>query len=70
MDDEQAKAYRAQYPRRVAAQKALDAALTPVSDAPAEATRQAWEPMRQFVQEGPDVGQRQEPASEKGQRIN
>lgn len=60
-------AYRAQAKRRKAFQDALDAALTPVSNAPAEAVRAAYEPIRQFQKEGPDVGEQDK--AESKQRV-
>ena len=56
-EDARHDAYVAQRTRREAFQAALDAALIPASDAPAEAVRAGWEPMRQFVQEGPHIGE-------------
>ena len=56
-EDARHAAYVAQRARREVFQAQLDAALTPPSDAPAEAVRDAWEPMRQFVQEGSDIGE-------------
>lgn len=66
--EEQAR--RERWLRRRDYQEALDAALTPVSDAPAQRVRAAWEPIRQFTQEGADVGEQNEAESRKGQRIN
>ena len=65
MDPEQ-QARRERYLNRLAFQRAQDAALTPPSDAPAAAVRAAWKPIDQFLKEGPDVGERQEPESKQG----
>jgi hypothetical protein len=48
----------------------LDAMLIPPSDAPADQVREDWEPIEQFITEGPDVGETDFPESEAGQRIN
>ena len=69
-DDAQAAAHRAQHEARAAYQAAQDAALTPSSDAPAVQTRANWQPIDDFLKEGPDVGYEDEAESEKGQRIN
>ena len=61
---------REQYLARCAYQRAMDALLTPPSQAPAEAVRLAWLPMEQFVKEGPDVGETDFCESEAGQRIS
>lgn len=69
-DAEQAALHRAQHALREAYQALLDAALTPASDAPAEAVRADWQPIEDVIKEGPDVGFREEAGSEKDQRIN
>jgi hypothetical protein len=48
----------------------LDALLMPPSDEPADQVREDWEPIDQFITEGPDVGETDFPGSEAGQRIN
>jgi hypothetical protein len=58
------------YEAREAYQAWLDAALTPASDAAALQTRANWQPIEDFIEEGPDVGYREEPESEEVQRIN
>lgn len=67
---ERAAAYRLQHDRRAAFQAALDRALTPASDAPAEAVRADWQPITDFLQEGSDVGEADEAGSEGDQRLN
>lgn len=64
------EARRARYLARQAFQRQLDAALTPPSQAPAQAVRDAWEPIELLITEGPDVGEADFPESEAGQRIN
>lgn len=68
-EEERAAAYRLQYARRKAFQGAQDDALAGDDDALAALTER-WQPMIDFVKEGPDVGERDEPESEGGQRIN
>ncbi len=70
MADDERLANIAAHAAREAYQAAQDAALTPASDAPAVQTRANWQPIEQFIQEGPDVGYEDEAESEKGQRIN
>ena len=70
MTDPERLANIAAHAAREAYQAAQDAALTPVSDAAAAQTRANWQPMTDFIQEGPDVGYREEAESEEGQRIN
>jgi len=69
-DAEQAALHRAQPALREVYQALLDAALTPASDARAEAGRTDWQPIEDVIKEGPDVGFREEAGSEKDQRIN
>jgi hypothetical protein len=69
MDTEQL-ARRARYQARKAYQRMLDEYLTPVSEVPAELVREHWEPMEQFLKEGPDVGEPDFPESKGGQRVN
>lgn len=69
-EDARATAYRQMIRAQHAWHAALDALLIPPSDAPAEAVRAAWEPIEQFITEGPDVGETEYPESEAGQRIN
>lgn len=66
--EEQAR--RERWLRRRDYQEALDAALTPVSDAPAQRVRAAWEPIRQLIEGNINVGEQDEAESRKGQRIN
>ena len=49
---------------REAYQAWLDAQLLPASDAAAEATTANWQPMTDYLKEGPDVGYREDPESE------
>jgi len=63
-------AYRQQRARRVAFQSALDAALTPVSQEPAATVRTNFEPIAQFLREGPDVGEAREVEPKGDQRFN
>lgn len=55
-EQERHDAYVAQQQARIAFQASLDAALLPPSDAPAEAIRADWQPMTDFIREGPDIG--------------
>ena len=71
MDEEaRAAAHQLQHERRETFQAWLDDALTPASEARAEQTRANWQPIEQFIEEGPDVGEADEAESEEGQRIN
>lgn len=62
-------ARRERHLARIAVQREQDAALAG-DDTAAAAVRAAWEPIEQFVKEGPDVGEPEEAESEAGQRIN
>lgn len=70
MTDAERLANIAAHKARAAYQAAQDAALTPESDAPAAQVRTNWQPIREFIEEGPDVGFEDEAGSEKDQRIN
>ena len=70
MTDPERLAMIARHEARTAFQAAQDAALTPASGAPAEQVTDDWKPIILYLQEGSDVGYRQEAESEGGQRIN
>lgn len=70
MTSPEEQARRERWLRRRDYQEALDAALTPVSDAPAQRVRAAWEPIRQLIEGNINVGEQDEAESRKGQRIN
>lgn len=70
MTDPEEVARRERYDNRTAFQLLQDRRLIPPSAAPATAVRAAWNPITQFIEEGPDVGERDVPESEKGQRVN
>ena len=69
-EESRATAYRQMIRAQHAWHATLDAMLIPPSDAPAEAVRDAWEPIELFITEGPDVGETDFPESEAGQRFN
>ena len=68
-EEARAAAYRLQYDRRKAKQAALDTALAG-DTAARESLDTKWQPITEFIQEGPDVGEADEPTSEGSQRIN
>ena len=64
MTDAERLANQLEYEAREAYQVWLDAQLLPASDAAADATVANWQPIIDFLQEGPDVGYREVPESE------
>ena len=64
MMDAERLANQLRHEARAAYQAWLDAQLTPTSDAAADATRAGWQPMTDYLKEGPDGGYRQEAESE------
>jgi hypothetical protein len=64
MTDPERLANKLEHEAREAYQAWLDAQLLPASDAAAEATVANWQPIIDFLQEGPDVGYREDPESE------
>lgn len=68
MTDSERLANQLQHEARIAYQASLDDAITP-TDAAFDALVVRWQPMIDFVKEGPHVGFREEAESEAG-RIN
>lgn len=70
-EDERRAAYQLQERNRRAYQGFLDSRLRALSNAPLTQTRANQQPLRQFLEEGPDVGRREENDQPEGnQRIN
>lgn len=63
MTDPERLAYQLRHEAREAYQAWLDAQLLPASEAAAEATRANWQPITDFLEEGPDVGKEDFPES-------
>lgn len=70
VDEARRIAYRIKRDQQRIYQRWLDTKLTPASEMPAALVRQQWEPIEQLLEEGPHVGERQDPDNGDPQRIN
>ncbi len=69
MVDAEQVAYRLRHEARAAHQAWLDLQLRPVSELPAITLHVRYTPIRQYLKEGPDVGERFEAESQQS-RVN